>query len=96
MRRAHKIKLDPNQEQATYLAKACGVARHAYNWALAKWKEQYEAGLKPNEAALRKQYNAIKPVEFPWALEVTKNAPQQAIKNAGTAGRSHQDIRIYC
>ena len=24
-------------------------------------------------------------VEFPWALEVTKNAPQQAIKNAGTA-----------
>lgn len=85
MLRAHKIKLDPNQEQATYFAKACGVARHAYNWALAKWKEQYEAGLKPNEAALRKQYNAIKPVEFSWALEVTKNAPQQAIKNAGTA-----------
>ncbi|MTW22738.1 RNA-guided endonuclease InsQ/TnpB family protein [Allochromatium palmeri] len=85
MLRAHKIKLDPTQEQATYLAKACGVARHAYNWALAKWKEQYEAGLQPNEAALRKQYNAIKPVEFPWALEVTKNAPQQAIKNAGTA-----------
>lgn len=85
MLRAHKIKLDPNQEQATYFAKACGVARHAYNWSLAEWKAQYEAGLKPNEAALRKQYNAIKPVEFPWALEVTKNAPQQAIKNAGTA-----------
>lgn len=85
MLRAHKIKLDPNQDQATYFAKACGVARHAYNWALAEWKAQYEAGLKPNEAALRKQYNAIKPVEFPWALEVTKNAPQQAIKNAGTA-----------
>lgn len=85
MLRAHKIKLDPNQDQATYFAKACGVARHAFNWALAEWKAQYEAGLKPNEAALRKQYNAIKPIEFPWALEVTKNAPQQAIKNAGAA-----------
>jgi putative transposase len=85
MLRAHKIKLDPTQEQATYFAKACGVARHAYNWALAEWQRQYEAGGKPNEAALRRQYNDIKPVEFPWALEVTKCAPQQAIKNAGTA-----------
>lgn len=85
MLRAHKIKLDPNQEQLAYFAKASGVARQAYNWALAEWKAQYEAGLKPNESALRKQYNAIKPVEFPWALEVTKCAPQQAIKNAGTA-----------
>lgn len=85
MLRVHKIRLDPNRAQAIYFAKACGVARHAYNWALATWREQYEAGQKPNEAALRKLYNQIKPVEFPWALEVTKCAPQQAIKNAGTA-----------
>jgi putative transposase len=85
MLRVHKIKLNPNKAQAIYFAKACGVARHAYNWALAEWKAQYEAGQKPNEAALRRQYNAIKHVEFPWALEVTKCAPQQAIKNAGTA-----------
>ena len=85
MLRAHKIKLNPTDEQMVYFAKACGVARHAYNWALAEWQQQYEAGGKPNEAALRKQYNAIKPVEFPWALEVTKCAPQQAIKNAGVA-----------
>lgn len=85
MHRVHKIKLAPNKAQDEYLRKSCGVARHAYNWALAEWKRQYEVGEKPNEAALRKQYNAIKPVEFPWALEVTKCAPQQAIKNAGTA-----------
>lgn len=52
MIRVHKIKLDPNQAQATYFAQACGVARHAYNWALGRWIEQYEAGLKPAEAAL--------------------------------------------
>lgn len=91
MLRVHKIKLNPNQEQEIYFRKACGVARHAYNWALAEWNRQYEAGEKPNEANLRKQYNAIKPVEFPWALEVTKCAPQQAIKNAGTAYKNFFD-----
>lgn len=88
MLRVHKIKLAPNKAQDEYFRKSCGVARHAYNWALAEWKRQYEAGGKPNEAALRKQYNQMKPVEFPWALEVTKCAPQQAIKNAGTAYRN--------
>lgn len=60
MHRVHKIKLDPTQEQAIYFAMACGVARFAFNWALAAWKEEYEAGGKPNEAALRKRLNAIK------------------------------------
>lgn len=41
MLRVHKIKLDPNQAQAIYFARACGVARFAYNWALAEWKAQY-------------------------------------------------------
>ena len=43
MLRAHKIALDPNNVQATHLARACGVARFAYNWALAEWTRQYEA-----------------------------------------------------
>lgn len=40
--RGHIIALDPNNTQATHLKKACGVARFAYNWALAAWKKQYE------------------------------------------------------
>ena len=39
---AHRIALDPNNIQATYLSKACGVARFSYNWALAEWYRQYE------------------------------------------------------
>lgn len=80
---AHKIQLDPNNVQATYFAKASGVARFAYNWALAKTKEQYEADntSKFKEYELRKQLNAIKRDQFPWMLEVTKCAPQLAIKN---------------
>ena len=81
MNRAHKIRLYPNNKQATYFAKACGVARFAYNWALAEWNKRYEAGEKVNEAMLRKELNAIKREQYPRMLEVTKCAPQLAIKN---------------
>ncbi len=37
----HKTALDPNNVQATYLARASGTARFAYNWALAEWQRQY-------------------------------------------------------
>ncbi len=40
-------------------------------------------GEAPPLPALRRQLNAIKRQEFPWMLEVTKNAPQMAIKNLG-------------
>lgn len=88
---AHKITLDPNNIQATYFAKAAGTARFAYNWALAEWGRQYEAWKtnngqpKPTQAALRRQLNAIKREQFPWMLEVTKNAPQMAIIQLGEA-----------
>ena len=36
-------------------------------------------------ASLRRELNAIKKAEYPWMLEVGKCAPQQAIKNLGTA-----------
>ena len=81
----HKIELDPNNIQATYFKKACGVARFAYNWALSEWRNLYSCGGKPKESELRKKLNQIKNTEFPWMLEVTKVAPQQAIKNLGNA-----------
>jgi putative transposase len=88
---AHKIALDPNNAQATYFARAAGTARFAYNWALAEWKRQYEAWKadpslpKPSQQSLRRQLNAIKREQFPWMLEVTKNAPQMAIIQLGQA-----------
>jgi putative transposase len=88
---SHKIRLNPNNKQATYLAKAAGTARFAYNWALAEWQTQYAAWKddndlpKPSQFSLRKQLNAIKREQFPWMLEVTKNAPQMAIIQLGAA-----------
>ena len=88
---AHKIALNPNNTQATYFARASGTARFAYNWALAEWQRQYEAWKadnrlpKPSQAALRRQLNALKQEQYPWMLEVTKNAPQMAIMQLGCA-----------
>ena len=82
---AHKIKLDPNNEQRTYFAKACGAARFSYNWALSEWKRLHESGQQVSEGLLRRRLNAIKRESFPWMLEVTKCAPQLAIKDLGAA-----------
>lgn len=88
---AHKIALDPNNVQATYFARAAGTARFAYNWALAEWQRQYEAHKadttlsKPSQMALRRLLNSIKAEQFPWMLEITKNAPQMAIIQLGVA-----------
>lgn len=87
----HRIRLDPNNRQATYFARAAGTARFAYNWALAEWQTQYAAWKadnslpKPSQMSLRRQLNAIKREQFPWMLEVTKNAPQMAIIQLGSA-----------
>jgi len=120
MIRAHKIRLYPNNKQAAYLAKACGVARYAYNWGLDRFrafnnklpelkvlddvksatyetKKQREAAIskaqcalravmlssnaKFDEAEYRRAFNAEKKQQRPWCYEVTKCAPQLAIKN---------------
>lgn len=88
---AHKIALDLNNQQASYCQKAAGTARFSYNWALAEWNAHYQAWkldntqTKPSQAALRRQLNAVKREQFPWMLEVTKNAPQMAIIQLGDA-----------
>lgn len=74
MQRAHKIRLNPSVEQTQWFLQACGVARFVFNWGLAEWKRQYEAGEKPSAYKLKKQFNAIRREQFPWSYEVSKNA----------------------
>jgi putative transposase len=86
MIRAHKIRLNPTPEQVIYFRQACGTSRFAYNWGLARWKEQKKAGLENYGAmALKKEFNAIKREQFPWALEVTKNAVEDGFRRLGQA-----------
>ena len=77
MIRAHKIRLHPTAEQGNYFARAAGTARFVWNWALAEWNRQYEAGEKPTALKLKKQFNEIRREQFPWTWDVTKNASDQ-------------------
>lgn len=85
MLRAHKIRLYPTNLQAVYFRKACGVRRKAYNWALATWNQLYESGEKTSALQLKKLFNSIKREEFPYVLEVTKCATENAILDLGKA-----------
>lgn len=91
MIRAHKIKLNPTPEQEAYLRRAAGVARFTYNWGLAEWQRQYSAGLKPNAASLKKQFNAIKGEQFPFTGEVLRDASNTGFEKLGKAFKSFFD-----
>ncbi len=85
MIKAHKIRLHPTTEQATYFAKAAGTARYAFNWAVAEWQRQYEAGEKPSALKLRTQFHALRREQLPWTYDVTKCAIEGAFMDVAAA-----------
>lgn len=82
---SHKIELKPNNKAITHFKKAFGCSRLAYNWGLAKWKENYEKGIKVNYLDLKKEFNAIKKEQFPFVYEVSKYVTQQPFLNLNLA-----------
>ncbi|EDN68821.1 transposase [Beggiatoa sp. PS] len=48
-------------------------------------EKQYQLGQKPTAFSVKKAFNAIKPIDFPWVFHVTKCAPEQAFANLGAA-----------
>jgi putative transposase len=93
MIKAHKIRLHPTPEQATYFAKAAGTARYAFNWALAEWKRQYEAGEKPSALNLRTQFHALRRQQLPWTYDVTKCAIEGAFMDLAAAFKNFLEGR---
>jgi len=83
--RAHKIKLKPNKAQAVMLSKTAGTARYAYNWALARWKELYDQGVRTSYVELSREWTKDRPE---WASEVADGAPRRAIMNLDKAYKS--------
>jgi len=102
MQLTHKIALCPTPEQADYFVRACGTARRVWNWALAEWNKQYEAGQRPNAMALKKQFNAIKYSDpqwldesgQPWLKTIHRDAHAQPFAHLAKAwGRFFADIK---
>ncbi|MFP4254673.1 MAG: RNA-guided endonuclease InsQ/TnpB family protein, partial [Halothece sp.] len=84
-----KTELDLNDKQRTLCAKHAGVARHAYNWGLSLTKfildynkAHPEDKLKfPSAIELHKLLVAICKPKNPWYYEVSKCAPQFALRH---------------
>jgi putative transposase len=54
-----------SRQQRWYFARAAGTARFAWNWALAEWRRQYQAGGKPSDVSLRRELNKLMREQFP-------------------------------
>ncbi|NET62300.1 MAG: IS200/IS605 family element transposase accessory protein TnpB [Symploca sp. SIO2E6] len=88
-----KTELKLNNHQRTLLAKHCGVARHAWNWGLALTKNLLlhnsanpDDKIKfPTAVDLHKLLVAMVKPEYPWYYEVSKCAPQYALRQLSEA-----------
>src|SRR4030042_1419416 len=80
--RAYKVELNPNNKQSTLLEKSAGVARFVYNWGLRERISLYEKEKKCLTAINQhKILCSKKKTEFPWMYEVSKMAPQEALRD---------------
>lgn len=86
---AFKTELKVYNKQRTELLKHSGVARHAWNWGLGLTKQilnhnklNPEARIKfPSAIDLHKWLVALVKPEYPWYYEISKCAPQYALRN---------------
>ena len=84
--KAYRTELDPNTAQRTAFLRHAGAARWAYNWGLRTKIERYEqTGKSPSAIDLHRELNILKKTDVPWMYEVSKCAPQEALRNLDKA-----------
>ena len=83
---AYKTELNLNNVQNTACTRHAGAARWAYNWGLARKMEAYRNGEKvPSAIDLHRELNVLKQGELSWMYEISKCAPQEALRNLDQA-----------
>jgi putative transposase len=86
IKRAYKTELDLTTAQRQACVQHAGAARWAYNWGLAERVAAYERGEQaPNAIALHRKLNQLKKTDVPWMYNVSKCAPQEALRNLDAA-----------
>jgi putative transposase len=90
---ACRIRLRPTASQRMAFARTSGCARWAYNWGLRRKIEAYQAaGQSPSAIDLHRELNRLKDAAVeeggvPWMREVSKCAPQEALRDLDAAFR---------
>jgi putative transposase len=84
--RGFKTELDLNNKQRTACVCHAGVARFSYNWGLERKIAAYQAGEKtPSAIDLHRELNCLKKTELSWMYDVSKCAPQEALRDLDRA-----------
>ena len=84
--RGYKTELDLTDQQRQACIRHAGAARYAYNFGLARKIEAYRSGQKvPTAIDLHRELNALKKGELAWMYEVSKCAPQEALRDLDRA-----------
>lgn len=84
--KAYRTELDLNDVQVTACMCHAGAARWAYNWGLRRKIESYEeTGKSPSAIDLHRELNVLKKTDVPWMYDVSKFAPQEALRNLDKA-----------
>ena len=84
--RAFKTELDLNNQQRSACLRHAGAARFAYNWGLERKMAAYQADKKvPSAIDLHRELNRLKKGELSWMYEISKRAPQEALRDLDQA-----------
>ena len=84
--RGYRTELDPTNAQRILFHQCAGIARFAYNYALARKQGAYQRGERtPTAIDLQKELTVRKHTDLPWLNEVSKWIVQNALRNADTA-----------
>ncbi len=80
-----RIRLDPNDVQASFFDRCAGTARRIWNDGLDRWQKLYAAGEKPNWRKLNAEINARKKTDLIWLKEIPWAVPNRALSDLGNA-----------
>ena len=81
MIKTYKVMLLPNNKQRTKLFECAGVARWAYNFALARQQENYKNGGKfLSDGELRKELTLLKKTDkYKWLNDYSNNITKREV-----------------
>jgi putative transposase len=83
--KAFKYELGPNNQQRTRLSQHAGCARFAYNWGLqqriALYRQNQDKKRFTSAITQHRELNRLKKTVFSWMYELSKCAPQEALRN---------------
>jgi putative transposase len=83
---AFRFELDPTNVQRTTLAQHAGAGRYAYNWGLEERKRMLDSGRGTISAIEQhREWNRYKRENAPWWAQVSKCAPQEALRDLDRA-----------